>query len=102
MQKTLKIGLNKGKRRLWIEGRFLIDCNLPHGAQWRIFTANGDTLWIQTDANGDRRIAGTMTRPIIDIAADRLFESLGWEAGDVVTLRYSASGDGAIIVTKGE
>jgi hypothetical protein len=31
---TRKIGQNRGKPRLWIEGKLLVDAGLPHGTIW--------------------------------------------------------------------
>jgi hypothetical protein len=74
------IGRNKGKPRLWIEGAALEQAGLPHGSAWvlvshltgldiaRVDAEPGSTL----DGRRVRKIAGTASRPVIDIAGASL------------------------------
>ena len=82
LTKTLKIGRNRGKSRLWIEGSALLSMGWTKGRQFF-------PVWI-TDSNGtgtlefrgedtspgrkgrSRNVAGTDVRPIIDTNTDRL------------------------------
>jgi len=74
-----KIGRNRGKPRLWIEGDLLIEAGLPHRAQWVLIPhIDGlDIVRVQTeesklDGRRVRKIAGTGARPIVDIAGSSL------------------------------
>jgi hypothetical protein len=82
---TRKIGLNRGKRRLWLEGEVLSSNSFYRGDK---FTAviEKDELQIYADPDGNRTIAGTADRPIIDINSDKLFAQLGWESGDQIEI----------------
>jgi hypothetical protein len=63
---TRKIGLNKGKRRIWLEGAILTDNGIKHGMRFNpVPVSNG--LLIRIEDNGKRKIAGKPDRPIIDM-----------------------------------
>lgn len=91
---TRKIGQNRGKPRLWIEGKLLEEAGLGHGNRWNLVPINGGFL-IQRDAEGKRKIAGKPGRPVIDIAGATLGQ-LG-EAAEV-TLTYRP-GWGLVVVS---
>ncbi len=56
VQITRKIGRNRGKPRLWIEGKALIEAGFDHGTPWNLeVTAPG--LIIHRDPEGSRRVA---------------------------------------------
>lgn len=63
---TRKIGRNRGKPRLWIEGKALVEAGLDHGTRWNLTPTNIGLL-IERSAEGTRKIAGKPGRPIIDI-----------------------------------
>ncbi len=65
-QFTRKIGRNRGKPRLWIEGKHLNAAGLAHGTLWTLEQTDSGLI-IKADPNGKRRIAGRQDRPIIDI-----------------------------------
>ena len=94
---TRKIGQNRGKPRLWIEGKLLADAGLDHGERWNLVPISEGFL-LQRDPNGSRKIAGKPGRPVIDIVGS----SLG-EIGKVaeVSLAYRP-GFGLIVVAKTE
>lgn len=64
--KELNIGQNRGRPRLWIEGKFLLDSGWNNGDRWYARVTPGVLLLIK-DSDGDRKVAGTAQRPIIDI-----------------------------------
>ena len=66
---TRKIGLNKGKRRIWLEGKVLTNAGINHGQRFDTETNGDDNLLIIIDPAGDRKIAGKPDRPIIDMSA---------------------------------
>lgn len=71
---TRKIGRNRGKPRLWIEGKALLDAGLTHGARWNLHPCvlPSHSLEIALNNCGKRRVAGTPDRPIIDISGGSL------------------------------
>ncbi len=98
---TRKIGRNRGKPRLWIEGEILNRAGFSHGTEWQLLGAT-DGLTLQTSEALEvvgvrvRRVAGTPARPVIDIA--------GASLGDIgkaehVTLEFEP-GSGLIKVTR--
>lgn len=94
-QFTRKIGRNRGKPRLWIEGKVLLDAGFPNGAHWTL-SQHGKGLTIYIDPEGKRRIAGTPDRPIIDIAG----ASLGLVGGmERVSITYQP-GNGRMVVVE--
>ena len=63
-----KIGTSKKipKSRLWLEGARLIEAGFAHGTRYGVReTLSG--IVISAHALGNRRVAGTPERPIIDI-----------------------------------
>ncbi|WP_425043991.1 hypothetical protein [Primorskyibacter sp. S87] len=94
-QVTRKIGRNRGKPRLWIEGPALIRAGLDHGNRWDLIPAPSGFDIVRNNPAGKRKIAGRPGRPIIDISGPR---SLGAVADvEVVTLNIS---DGKIEVRR--
>ena len=81
---TRKIGQDRGKPRLCIEGKLLVEAGLDHGNHWDLVPINGGFL-IQRSADGKRKIAGKPGRPIVDIVGASLGE-LG--KAESVTLTY--------------
>lgn len=68
---TRKIGRNKGKPRLWLEGKILLDAGFTHGARYNIVHfPNGFDLVLNPD--GKRKVSGKTERPVIDISATGL------------------------------
>ena len=70
---TRKIGSNKGKPRLWIEGKVLDQAGLPHGTRWTLLPiTTGGMRIASAPASGKRKVAGNPGRPVIDITAASL------------------------------
>ena len=70
---TRKIGSNKGKPRLWIEGKVLDQAGLPHGSRWTLLPITTGGLRIASaPASGKRKVAGNPGRPVIDITSKTL------------------------------
>jgi hypothetical protein len=61
------LGLNKGKRRLWLEGAVLSENGINYGDRWNIIKGDNHIIVIN-DPQGKRKVAGKPTRPIIDMA----------------------------------
>ena len=73
---TRKIGQNKGKPRLWLEGKILSDHGFRHGDMWQLLENFSGGLIIERGltvaGTRKRKIAGSPERPIIDIAGNSL------------------------------
>ncbi|WP_299356087.1 hypothetical protein [uncultured Shimia sp.] len=89
---TRKIGANRGKPRLWLEGKVLVSAGLDHGNRWNLVPVEGGLDLVRSD-DGKRKIAGKPGRPIIDLAG----ASVPWPTGTVVTLTFK-QGKGVIHV----
>ena len=78
-----KIGRNRGKRRLWLEGACLSAFGWSKGDRFNATFENGCIIY-EKDLNGQRAVAGTEgTRPIIDTNTDKIGQALGNEAEQV-------------------
>jgi hypothetical protein len=71
-----KIGKNRGKSRLWIEGQALIDAGWQVGDRFNI-VYDGDNIRYERNPEGKRKVAGTPTRPIIDTNSDAIKDAVG-------------------------
>ena len=71
-----KIEMNRGKARLWIEGDSLQSMGWTKGKRYDV-SFKGDQIELTACDNGKRKIAGTDSRPIIDINTDKLRQSVG-------------------------
>lgn len=75
--KRLKIGTNRGQRRIWIEGSILTDAGFTKGLRYDR-RVEGSGIYLSLHPNGKYKVAGTDSRPIIDITGQWLTE---WAQG---------------------
>ncbi len=68
---TRKIGRNRGKPRLWIEGKALLENGFTHGTRWTLQPCPSGFI-LRADPDGKRKVAGKPARPIIDIVGASL------------------------------
>ncbi len=96
--KTLNIGMNRGKARLWIEGNWLAQAGFVRGMAYtvRAMPAN-NMLLIYADEQGSRRVAGTDSRPIMDLTASDQMSAIGGYKARVSLVSPNA---GSIIVSQ--
>ena len=79
----LKSGSNKGNRRIWIEGARLLRTGLTRGTKLSRLTDKSATYLIvdqdkaYTDMSGRHTVAGTDTRPIIDLCGKWVTDFVG-------------------------
>jgi len=71
---TRKIGMNRGKPRIWLEGAVLTNANIHHGMRFDIVNSP-NSLVIVCKVDGKRKIAGKPNRPIIDMSAGTITAS---------------------------
>ncbi len=90
-QASRKICFNRGNLRLWIEGKFLIECGFNHGDRYDLIDLQSGRYVLLKTENGARRIAGNAERPIVDINSTKTLEKLG-KAGDMLTLVSKEAG----------
>jgi len=66
-----KIGSNRGKARLWLEGQWLAEAGFTVGTR---FTAEikSAQITLRTSEDGERKVSGKGSKPIIDINTDKL------------------------------
>lgn len=86
MEKIYKSGTNKGNRRIWIEGSVLLDMGWTRGTRLQRRFVLGvksgafcdrKSLVLEPATDGGHRVAGTETRPIIDLNGKYLNELFG-------------------------
>lgn len=79
-KKIYRVGENRGKKRMWIEGRVLKDMGVTRGSKYSrtIKTFAGETfLELAFDGEGPLTVAGTEDRPIIDMCGKWVSEFVG-------------------------
>ena len=99
---TRKIGLNRGKARLWIEGACLENAGWTSGTVFQRVDSDGGITLRREIAPGAaasciRKVAGTTGRPIIDTNSATLLTTLGVEIGETVSIEINQF---AITITK--
>ena len=92
---TRKIGMNRGKPRIWLEGKELTDFGIHHGMRYNVQPINNG-LAIAINPEGKRKIAGTKGRPIIDMTG-RTVEAGGFAAGDTFEIVKALDVKGIIL-----
>lgn len=85
-----KLGLNKGKVRLWIEGKLLSDSNWQRGDAFDVIWLDGVLRYVK-NPNGSRKVAGTEARPIIDTNTDKLASTLHASTGEKVNITVTSN-----------
>lgn len=93
---TRKLGANRGKTRLWLEGAILENQGWHTGDRFDVILIDG-VLKYAKHSNGKRKVAGKPGRPIIDTNTNALSDTLNAKAGEVVNVIATAT---AITVQK--
>ena len=79
---TRNVGMNKGKARIWIEGKSLENAGWKRGDKFNTVFGDGFITYTK-HADGKRAVAGTSTRPIIDTNTDKIRACVGAETETV-------------------
>lgn len=101
--RTINLGENKGKPRIWLEGIWLHDLGFTRGAKFsaRVTTDDGPKLIIRPDVDGTRTVSGKdkagKPNPIIDLTGEWLAPFI--TAGRKLTIRQRV---GLITITIAE
>ena len=80
LNKIFKIAHNRGKPRVWIEGKFLLDNEIVRGMKFRRIMPHVEQsdrdyplqMTLSFDDLGNHTVAGSETRPIIDLNGNYL------------------------------
>jgi DNA (cytosine-5)-methyltransferase 1 len=95
---TRKIGQNRGKPRLWLEGAILLDSGFKHQATWDVVRVSDVELLLRVSTKGSRRIAGTQEMPIIDINSGDILDGF---SGHSVTIKSVSRGNLRVVKNEG-
>ena len=87
---TRKIGMNRGKRRIWLEGAVLSDNDINHGMRFDVLN-HDNVLEIRVGPEGKRKIAGKPGRPIIDMSGATITDSFA-DSVTVVQVTHTTPG----------
>ena len=83
MNHTRKLGSNRGKTRLWLEGNILSDKGWECGNRFDVILMDGVLRYVK-NPDGKRKVAGKVGRPIIDTNTDKISSTLNTEPGNKV------------------
>lgn len=84
---------NKGRARIWLEGKRLSSAGFAVGSRFNIEVIEG-ALVLRLDASGSRKVSGKGERPIIDISGGSCDPFV---TGDAVQVDYIA--EYSIVIT---
>jgi len=83
-----KVGKNRDKARIWMEGTPLVNSGWMHGDRYNVQNQESGVLVLVKSADGKRKVSGKAERPVIDISsADRY----GFSVGDSVSITYNGA-----------
>jgi hypothetical protein len=106
---TLKSGTNKGNRRIWIEGNRLIEAGLPCGTplfrthEHDVICPIGDMVlstckYEDRPLAGKHKVAGTHSRPIIDLCGKWVTAFIGDHTHVGITVVEYSNGERALLI----
>lgn len=81
------IGANRGRPRIWLEGKRLTAMGISRGDKFRTHKVE-DGVNIEITPEGRRKVSGKGDRPIIDIVG-RDINYWGFDIGDDVKIIYN-------------
>ena len=76
---------NKGKPRIWIEGKRLIAAGFLRGERFTL-TTHDTGIVLKLDAEGSRKVCGKGERPLIDLSGGGCSPMV---TGDQVEIKYT-------------
>lgn len=83
---TYKIGLNRGRRRIWLDGKPLTACGFLGGVTYSLTVAKGKMVLTLVDRPQaqQRRVTGRPTgKPLVDISGATVDAAFGPEVGRI-------------------
>lgn len=75
-QVTRNIGVNKGRPRLWLEKKILLDTGFNHKLPYSVHSEAG-LIRITLDEAGIKKVAGSPERPVIDLLGGLVATAFG-------------------------
>jgi DNA (cytosine-5)-methyltransferase 1 len=91
---SYKLGTHRGNKRLWLEGKKLLDNNFVCDKRYNITYAK-NYIMIEFNEHGTHKINGTVKRPIIDINNRKLSATFNT---DMVSVEFDVDN----LIIKGE
>lgn len=90
----IKVGQNKGNKRLWLEGQRLAMCGFSRGARYHtVFDVQKRSLILRIDEDGDKQTSGRKRGereiPIIELCSSSVTEYLEDVMGDTPRVRVT-------------
>ena len=70
---TRKLARNRGNARIWLERKCLLSNGIANGMRFNL-SGDTDSVTLVFCEDGERKVAGTAERPIIDINTGKLNE----------------------------
>ena len=95
-QITRKIGVNRGKNRIWIEGNSLTDFDWLKGVTYKKEVSTG-LMVLEKTPKGQLKVAGGEGRPVLDLCG--LYVNANFEGFESVTIEISKA---AIVIEGAE
>ena len=86
MIQEYKIGSNRGRPRIWLEGKRLTASGIGRGDRFITHKVE-DGVNIEINPDGRRKVSGKGDRPIIDIVGADV-KHWGFDIGDEVEIKY--------------
>jgi DNA (cytosine-5)-methyltransferase 1 len=103
MKSTNKIGTNRGRKRIWLDGKKLAHAGFTGGTRYSFAELPEDyqgLILIKMDG-GDRKVTGRPDgKPIIDIVGKVVAEQFG--DATHISVTYDPSGEITIMPVEGE
>ena len=98
MRKVRKIGVNRGKRRLWIEGLLLVTAGFKPQDHYNIIYSR-NLVKLVKDSAGNRKVSGKGAKPIIDIIGSEITKMFFGSVPDSCVVE---TGNNTLIIRRNE
>ena len=72
-----KVGLNKGRPRIWLEGKILVSAGFVVGNKYSIECIGGPEMKLSVNKDGKKKVSGKGAKPIVDILGKAIGECFG-------------------------
>ena len=86
---TRNVGENRGKKRVWIEGVNLAKHGWVKGVRYNQMIKGG-SMFLSKNEGGSKKVAGTETRPILDLCGNYMNDIVdGFEIVNVIVTDHN-------------
>lgn len=97
---TRKIGQNRGRPRLWLEGKVLIEAGFQPGDHYTVDNDLNCDMMLLKKSDGERKVSGKGEKPIMDILGRTLEQFFG--ADNIPTTVSIHVFDGVLLVERND